>query len=193
MVRRARRTVVLGLRLHRRRLLWVCGRHRCPLHVGGPWAVLALCRRAEPVPVVSGELVIASAALVCALAAVAIAVADRVAPLKRIRRRRARAELLMHLAATVAHWGRQVADAEPGTLPFAEWGAEHPMVRLCWTFQLTPTDLAQECRRLARTLERDALDSGYADTWPVLTPFSPTQPTPAPPSPTPSGHWVDTS
>ncbi len=144
-------------------------------------------------------LVIASAALVCGLAAVVIAVLDRVAPLKRIRKRRARAELLMHLAGTVAYWGRQVVDAEPGTLPFAEWGFENSLVRLCWTYQLTPTDLARECWRLGRTLERAAFDAGYDDTWPPRTPFSLTQPTPGPlsssqPSPTPpSGQWLDTS
>ncbi len=137
-------------------------------------------------------MLVAAAALVITLLTLAVVLADRVTPLKRIRQRRARAEMLMHLASTTALWGRQVTDAEPGTPPFAEWGFEHPMVRLCWIYQLTPADLAQECWRLSRTLEGNALAAGYGDPWPVPVQPTSTQPTPTPPSFTQPRRWVDT-
>ena len=82
---------------------------------------------------------------------------------KRQRTRLAKAELWMDLAMTANQWKQMCGDTEPGTLPFAQWPADDPMVTLARTYDLTCADLARLWDELGDALEARAIRGGYAD------------------------------
>lgn len=89
---------------------------------------------------------------------------------KRQRTRLTRAELWLHLACAAERWACGVEGSEDGTIPFADWPADDPLVTLCRTYELTPADLARACRTVASQAETKAMKGGYAD---ALDPVGP--------------------
>jgi hypothetical protein len=84
---------------------------------------------------------------------------------KRQRARLAKAELLLHLACTAERWRREVTDEEPGTLPFADWPPDDPLVELCRRYALAPADLARLLDQIGQEVESRALRAGYEEAW----------------------------
>lgn len=85
---------------------------------------------------------------------------------KRHRTRLARAEMWMMLAVAAQARADSIADKPGcGTIPFAEWPADDPMVDLARRYGLTATDLARLFESAADQLETRAMNTGYPDAW----------------------------
>lgn len=93
----------------------------------------------------------------------------------RERRRLAKAELLMAIAAKAEDWAAEVANAlaprehrDDGykfLRPFEEWGDDDPLVSMATRYGLDPHELARLLSGIGDELERRAERAGYAETW----------------------------
>lgn len=85
---------------------------------------------------------------------------------KRHRARLAKAELWMMFATSVEGWRDSVLDRPGcGTIPFAQWPADDPIVDLARRYGLTADDLARLLASIGDQVETRAMNAGYADAW----------------------------
>lgn len=87
---------------------------------------------------------------------------------KATRKRLAKSEVWLWLAATAQRWSDEVADKSPHTKPFAQWengGQPDPFHQLCRTYGLTQLELSRLVESVAELAESQAMRTGYEDHW----------------------------